>query len=139
MGDTEAQFAEFVAEATPERRHMMEVINSVIRRVAPELETEPSGRFFGYGPFHYRYASGREGDTCAVGMMNGVQALSLYVMGGKDGLYSVEANAARLGKVSTGKCCIRVKKLEHLNLDVFAELVRDSADQLAAGELGQSC
>lgn len=118
---------------------MMKVIDSVICCVTPELETEPSGRFFGYGPFHHRYASGLEGDTCAVGMMNGVQALSLFVMRAKDGLYSVGANAERLGKVSTGKCCIRVKKLECLNLDVFAELVRNSADQLAAGELGQSC
>lgn len=115
---------------------MIEAIDAVIRAVAPELATGRHGRMVGYGPFHYRYASGREGDTFAISMMDGAQALSVYVLGGEDGRYLTEARADRLGKVSVGKSCIRVKRLEHLDLDGFREVVAASVEQLRSGALG---
>ncbi len=129
---------QFLAEARPARRPMIEAIDAVIREVAPDLTTGRQGRMVGYGPFHYRYASGREGDTFAVSMMDGAQALSVYVLGGEGDGYLAEARADRLGKVSVGKSCIRVKKLEHLDLDEFADLVRTAAEQLRTGALGSA-
>ena len=125
---------EFLAHAREDRRPMIEAIDATIRSSAPELRTGFDGKFLGYGPFHYRYASGREGDTFVVGMMDGVQALSVYVTGGDGGQYLVEANAKRLGRVSVGKVCIRVRKLEHIDLGVLGEIVRTAADQ-HAGDL----
>jgi hypothetical protein len=127
---------QFLAEARPERRAMIEAIDTVIREVAPDLATGRQGRMLGYGPFHYRYASGREGDTFAIGMMDGAQALSVYVLGGEDGRYLTEARAGRLGKVSVGKSCIRIKRLEHLDLEAFRDLVATSVEQLRSGTLG---
>lgn len=121
---------EFIAEARPGRAELIAAADATIRRAAPALEAARDGRFLGYGPFHYRYESGREGDTYVVSMMDGAQALSIYVMGGADGdQYLAEANADRLGKVSVGKSCIRVKRLEHLDLDVLAEVVAEAAAQ----------
>jgi len=136
MGTRPTPVEDFLAEARPERRVMIQAIDAIIRDVAPDLTTAREGRFLGYGPFHYRYASGREGDTFAIGMMDGAQALSVYVVGGEDGRYLTESRADRLGKVSVGKSCIRVKRLEHLDLDAFRDLVAASVDQLRSGSLG---
>ena len=127
---------EFLDGLAEPRRSLVAAVDETIRSAAPELAVAADGRFLGYGPFHYRYASGREGDTFAISMMSGAQALSVYVLGADGDRYLAEANAERLGKVSVGKSCIRVKRIEHLDLDVLAELVRRSADQLAAGALG---
>ncbi len=115
---------------------MIEAIDAAIRGVAPDLTTGRHGRMLGYGPFHYRYATGREGDTFAISMMDGAQALSVYVLGGEDGGYLTEARAGRLGKVSVGKSCIRVKRLEHLDLTEFRDLVATSVEQLRSGAHG---
>ena len=121
---------EFLAEARPGRFELIAAVDECIRAAAPALEVGRDGRFLGYGPFHYRYESGREGDTFVVSMMDGAQALSINVMGAAtDGRYLAEASADRLGKVSVGKSCIRVKRLEHLDLDVLAELVAEAAAQ----------
>ncbi len=119
---------------------MIEMIDETIRTAAPELTAQTEGRMLGYGRFHYRYATGREGHTYVVSMMDGAQALSVYVMGSDGTSYLAEANAERLStgasKVSVGKSCIRVKRLEHLDLTVLAELVRASVDQHAASLTG---
>ena len=115
---------------------MIEAVDAAIREAAPALTTGRDRRMLGYGPVHYRYATGREGDTFAVSMMDGAQALSIYVLGSEDGKYLAEARAGRLGRVSVGKSCIRVKRLEHLDLDEFRLLVSASADQLRTGGLG---
>ena len=91
----------------------------------------------GYGPVHYRYATGREGDTFAVSMMNGAQALSIYVLGEENGRYLADLRAPRLGRVSVGKSCIRRKRLEHLDLGEFRDLIAASAAQGRTGSLGE--
>ena len=122
---------EFVARAREGRAPLIEAVDATVRRVAPELSVALDGRFLGYGPFHYRYPTGREGDTFVVAMMDGAQALSIYVMGGDGGQWLVEGNADRLGKVSVGKSCIRVKRRDQIDLDVLGEIVRTAADQHA--------
>lgn len=127
--DRPAVVEEFIAEARPGRAELIGAVDGPIRQAAPDLAVARDGRFLGYGPFHYRYESGREGDTFVVSMMDGAQALSIHVMGTKEDTYLAEANADRLGKVSVGKSCIRVKRLEHLDLAVLAEVVAEAAAQ----------
>jgi hypothetical protein len=105
----------------------------VIRRAAPELKPFVLDKYLAYGPHHYRYASGREGDWFVVGLANQKRYVSVYLCAVVDGEYLAEANASRLGKVSVGKSCIRFTKLEQLDLGVLAELVRQSADAVADG------
>lgn len=136
IAQSSTDLAAFLSNAQPDRRAMIEAIDAAIREAAPELATGLHGRMIGYGPLHYHYPTGRQGDTFAVSMMSGAQALSVYVLGGEDGRYLAENRAARLGKVSAGKSCIRVKRLEHLDLDEFRKLVAVSAEQLRSGALG---
>jgi len=77
----------------------------------------------GFGSYHYRYASGREGDWMLTGFSPRKQALTLYIMDGFDGH---EDLMSKLGKYKTGKSCLYVKSLEHIDMDVLRELVTES-------------
>lgn len=74
----------------------------------------------GFGEVHYRYASGREGDTFHLGFSPRSSDLSLY---GLTGTPRAEELLARLGKHRLGKACLWVKKLEDVDQDVLREMV----------------
>jgi hypothetical protein len=120
----------FLDSIPAKRRPIVATVHDVIRKAAPELEPPVWNDMLGYGKYHYRYASGREGDSYVVGLANQKRYVSLYLCGVVDGRYVAEANAERLGKVSVGKSCVRFTKIEDLNLDVVAELVRLTADAM---------
>ena len=57
--------AEYIAAVGDKRRPDIAALDALIRKHAPKLEPVIMGGMLGYGPFHYRYASGREGDACS--------------------------------------------------------------------------
>jgi len=91
------------------------------------------GTIVGFGSYHYRYASGREGDWFLVGFSPRKQNLSLYLMAGFDGSGAL---LKKLGKHKTGKSCLYVNKLADIDLDVLTELVRRSVEHLGKSETG---
>ena len=76
---------------------------------------------------HYKSASGREGDWFTIGLVAGKSGYALHICVGGEGGYLVERNAAKLGKVKTGRSCINFQKLEDLKLDVAMGLVKQAA------------
>ena len=77
----------------------------------------------GFGSYHYRYASGREGDFMLAGFAPRQRALTLYIMAG----FAEYADLlARLGKHTTGKSCLYVKRLADVDQAVLRELVTRS-------------
>jgi hypothetical protein len=123
---------EFLAALPEERRDTMTTLHKAIRKAVPKLApTIMSGMgpspIIGYGKYRYRSASGREGDWFLIGLAAGKSNYSLHIcVGDKDG-YLVERNAAKLGKVKTGRSCINFKKLEDLKLDAAMGLVKQAA------------
>ena len=77
----------------------------------------------GFGSYHYRYASGREGDFLETGFSPRKRALTLYVMAG---FSEYEDLLDRLGKHTTGKSCLYVKRLSDIDLEVLRELLERS-------------
>ena len=77
----------------------------------------------GFGSYHYRYASGREGDFLETGFSPRKRALTLYVMAG---FSEYDDLLDRLGKHTTGKSCLYVKRLSDIDLDVLRELLQRS-------------
>lgn len=128
-----AEVTAFLAALPEERRPILQRVHEVIRAAAPGLEPSVAGKMLGYGPFHYRYATGREGDAYVVNLASQKQYVSLYLNATAGDAYLAEANAHRLGKASVGKSCIRFKRLEDVDLDVLAELIGTAADSLAGG------
>lgn len=79
----------------------------------------------GFGQYHYKYASGHEGDAPVLGFSPRKAAISLYVFSGaEEHLQTVE----KLGKFTMGKACIYVKKMSDIDLEVLNELMQQSID-----------
>lgn len=77
----------------------------------------------GFGRYHYRYASGREGDFFLTGFSPRSRNLSIYIMPGFD---PYPEFMAKLGRYKTGKSCLYIKKLDHIDRDVLRELIATS-------------
>ena len=135
MAKAPATPAAYLASLPASRRADVKALHAAIRRAAPRLKPfmAYAGTILGYGPYYYKYASGREGEGAIVGLSSRAQYISLYVSGHRDGQPIAEAAKARLGHVSVGKVCIRFKKLADLNLSVAMELVRDASALLDNG------
>ncbi len=80
----------------------------------------------GFGQYHYKYDSGREGDMLLAGFSPRKQNLTIYIMAG----FAHEEIVSRLGKFKTGKSCLYVKKLDDINIDVLTELVQWSIKKI---------
>ena len=81
----------------------------------------------GFGDYHYKYESGRENDWFQVGFSPRKQNLTIYLMGGLQGQ---EALLGGLGKYTTGKGCLYIKKLEDVDAKVLKRLVSESVKRL---------
>jgi hypothetical protein len=81
----------------------------------------------GFDQYHYKYASGREGDFLIVGFSPRKTALTLYL---SSGFERYDELMPKLGKYKTGKSCLYVKKLEDINREVLAELITQSVQYM---------
>ena len=107
-----------VFATTPDtQRSELEALDRAIRQAAPTLAVSADRGSLGYGRYHYRYASGREGDWFPLSLAPRAANLTLYV-----GAAGVERWADRLPKDACGKGCIRLKKASDLPPDVLQEI-----------------
>ena len=132
MKPTGADVEEFLA-AVPDATRRADA--AVITRLMGEVTGEPpvlwGPSIVGFGRYHYRYASGREGDAPVVAFSPRKANLVLYVLDGFDGQDEL---LARLGRHSTGKSCLYVKRLSEVDLAVLNELVKRSVESVASRE-----
>lgn len=82
----------------------------------------------GFGTYHYRYKSGREGDWPRTGFSPRKQYLAIYIMPGFD---EYEALLSRLGKHRTSVSCLYINKLADVDMDVLREIVAGSYEEMA--------
>ena len=81
----------------------------------------------GFGRYHYRYASGREGDFMIAGFSPRKRALTLYIMAG---FSEYDALLAQLGKHTIGKSCLYIKRLADVDQAVLREIVERSVQYI---------
>ncbi len=87
----------------------------------------------GFGSYHYRYSSGREGDWLATGVSPRKQNLTVYIM---TGFARHGALMEKLGRYTTGKSCLYIRRLEDIDTAVLRELVRESFALVTTGTYG---
>ena len=109
------------------RRAEMRTLHELIRGSAPDLEPVMMGKMIGYGAFHYRYETGREGDTAVLTLASNKNYMSLYVMCADGDGYLAERYKESLPKADIGKSCVRIKRLNDVDLDVVRDLVKEAA------------
>lgn len=84
----------------------------------------------GFGSYHYKYATGREGDMPMIGFSPRKQNLTIYIM---DGFSRYEEQRARLGKHKVSVSCLYINKLDDVDRDVLREIVQASYDHMQGG------
>lgn len=124
----EASVEAFLEAVEPERRREDGLaLDQLFRRVTGWNPVMWGGSIVGYGQYHYRYKSGREGDFLATGFSPRKANLSLYIM---PGYQELQPMLDRLGKHKRGKACLYLAKLSDADEDVLAEIIRAGLDDL---------
>jgi len=122
--ETKASVAVFLKRVTPEtRREDCQTVLEIMKQVTRSEPKMWGPSIVGFGSYHYKYASGREGDMCVTGFSPRKQDLTLYLMGSFDGR---EALLAKLGKHKSGKACVYIKRLADVDLKVLKQLISES-------------
>jgi hypothetical protein len=125
---TELSVADFLAAvADPVRRADTEAAVTLMREATGDEPAMWGPSIVGFGVYHYRYATGREGDWPAVGLSPRKQALTLYVSAGFDAYPEI---LSRLGPHRTGKSCLYLKRLADVDQKVLRELVAAGYEHL---------
>ncbi len=83
----------------------------------------------GFGAYHYVYASGREGDWPIIGFSPRKQNITLYIMAGFE---QYQELLAGLGKHTTAKSCLYIKRLSDIDLPTLKKLIQASVDHMLA-------
>jgi len=112
-------------QAIPDERRRKDcyTVLELMKKVTGEEPKMWGDAIVGFGAYHYKYASGREGDWFFTGFSPRKQNLTLYIMSGFEE-YNDLLN--KLGKLKTGKACLYINKLKDVDLSVLRELVTKS-------------
>jgi hypothetical protein len=84
----------------------------------------------GFGRYHYKYATGREGDWLRMGLSARKKSLTLYCMAGYD---NKKALLKQLGKVEHSVSCLYIKSLDDVDMAVLRKLIKLFWKEMAAG------
>jgi hypothetical protein len=121
---SEASVEEFLSKVEDEqkRKDSFEIIQ-IMRQVTKEEPKMWGPAIIGFGSYHYKYESGREGDMPQIAFSPRKQNITLYIGVGDD---SANPLLKKLGKYTTGKGCLYFKKLADVDRNVLQELIAGS-------------
>ncbi|MFV1883739.1 MAG: DUF1801 domain-containing protein [Balneola sp.] len=77
----------------------------------------------GFGSYHYKYESGREGIMLSTGFSNRKNAITMYIM---DGFKKHEELLKKIGTHKTGKSCFYIKQLSDIDIDILSLVISES-------------
>ena len=110
-----------------QRRRACFAIKEIMEQVTGAEAKMWGDSIVGFGSYHYKYASGREGEWMLTGFSPRKRNLTLYIMSGFD---EYDALLDDLGKYKTGKSCLYINKLEDIDLGVLTDLVQQSVQHM---------
>jgi hypothetical protein len=111
------------------RRTEVKQLDDFIRKTVPQLKAHFAINMIGYGSFHYKGKSGREGDWPVISLASQKNYISVYVCSVKDGQYMAEYYKDNFPKADVGKSCIRFKKIDDIDLDKLSALLQEAAEK----------
>ena len=125
---TDTSATDFVASVEhPVRRGDAETLLALLTRVTGYTPRLWGPSIIGFGRYHYRYDSGREGDFMIAGFSPRKANLVVYVLPGYD---DITEQLSRLGKHKIGKSCLYINKLADVDIDVLEEIVAGGVDRM---------
>jgi len=122
---------EYINSLEEPRKKEIKKLHSLICKTVPNLKPHMKYGMLGYGTYHYKYASGREGDWMVIGLANQKNYISLYACLSDGKQYVAEKHKKDLPKCNIGKSCIRFRKLEDVDPIVIKRILKET-NQIAA-------
>jgi hypothetical protein len=127
---TNVSFDDFLMEAVaPERHTDCRAIAAMMQSATREKPMMWGPSIVGFGNYHYKYDSGREGDSPIVAFSPRKNELVIYVV---PGFANYESLLSKLGKHKTGKVCLYIKKLADVDADVLNRIIVESVAAMAS-------
>lgn len=121
---------DFLHQVDPDRRRADAIaLDRIFREVTGFAPRMWGPSIVGYGAYHYKYDSGREGDFLATGFSPRKANLTVYIMPGYADFSEI---LSRLGKHKLGKSCLYINKLADVDEEVLKELIRAGLKDLDA-------
>jgi len=117
---TTRDIADFIASLPKKQQADAKKLVEIMQAVSGKPPVLWGSRIVGFGKYHYKSRSGREGDWMQIGFAPGTGKFSLYLTFDADELTS---KVKDLGKYKTGKGCVYINKLGDVNQDKLRELV----------------
>ncbi len=111
------------AIANEEQRNDAQTLVALMRRVTKQEPKMWGPSIVGFGSYHYKYASGHEGDSALAAFAVRGSELVVYTAAGFEGR---DVLLAKLGKHKTGKVCVYIRRLANVDLKVLETLVARS-------------
>lgn len=119
-----ASVIEFIDSVEHKKRQQdAKIILKLMSDITGEEPQMWGSSIIGFGSYHYRYASGREGDWMRIGFSPRKQNMSLYIM---NGFKEYSQLLDSLGKHKTGKSCLYINKLEDIDIEVLKQMIHHS-------------
>jgi hypothetical protein len=120
---TNVNVDKFLEGVDEKKRSDSYAIIDMMKKITKEEPKMWGPTMIGFGSYHYKYESGREGDIFITGFSPRKPNLVLYIM---SGFKSYTGLMKKLGKHKTGGGCLYVKKLEDIDMSALKELVKES-------------
>ena len=118
---TEQSPLDFLSEVTPDQKR--EDCLKIFEMMKEVTAWEPKmwgPSIIGFGDYHYKYESGREGDFFRIGFSPRAQNITVYIM---PGYQDFDDELSRLGKHKMGKSCLYIKRLSDIDKNVLFEML----------------
>lgn len=113
----------------PQRKAQVEELFSLIRKWVPKLKPHIQSGMIGFGSYHYKTKAGVEGDWFQVGLASQKNYISIYACGADiEHGYVAEKYKARLPKADIGKSCIRIKRVDDIDLEVLKRVIQETEE-----------
>lgn len=114
---------EYIAMIEEPRKSDIQLLHDLIRKAVPEQKPYIISGMIGYGSFHYKTKSGREGDWFIIGLASQKNYISLHICASDGKQYVAEKYKEVLPKTDIGRSCIRFKKTEDIDLEILKKAI----------------
>jgi len=111
----------------PQRKEDGFELLRIMKEITKEKPTMWGSSIIGFGSYHYKYESGREGDWPLTGFSPRKANLTVYIMPGFD---EYDNLLEKLGKFKTGKSCLYINKLADVDISVLKEMIAKSVETM---------
>lgn len=111
-----------------ERRKDCQALCSTLQKITQKQPQMWGSALVGFGTYHYKYASGHEGDTPQISFSPRKEHISIYF---NDGFENKTHFLEKLGKYKQGKGCLNIKRLADVNVELLEQMMLQSFENIS--------